>query len=163
MPASVVRFKAPLSEVEATLISTVIYIPPAIMKKLPQARVRAKGTMNGVPFALAIQYRKNGKSHFIVSRPLRKAAGVKPGSIVNVEFRIVSDKVDIPEELDAVLQQDPEGLALWKTFTPGLQRSLCHYVNSVKNVDSRITRALFLVNKAKSGAYSKPLKKKERE
>ena len=48
------------------------------------------------------------------------------------------EQVDIPEELAAVLSQDEEGLKIWKAFTPGEQRGPCHYVNSVKNVDSRI-------------------------
>jgi len=159
MPADL-KFQAPLSEIEATLISTVIYLPAAILRKLPASRVRVKGTMNGAPFALAVQYRKSGKSFFIVSRALRKAAGLKPGSLVSVEFRIVSDKVEIPKELDAVLQQDNEGLKGWKQITPGLQRGLCHYVNSVKNIDSRISRALYIVNKIKLGGYKKPVKKK---
>lgn len=80
--------------------------------------------------------------------------------MVDVKFSIVSDKVEIPQELQAVLEQDPEGMKVWQSITPGLQRGLCHYVNAVKNVDSRITRAIFLVNKAKQGAYSKPSKKK---
>jgi hypothetical protein len=48
----------------------------------------------------------------------------------------------------------------WNKMTPGLQRSLAHYVFSVKNVDSRIKRALFLINKVKQGAYKRPAKKK---
>jgi hypothetical protein len=40
----------------------------------------------------------------------------------------------------------------------GLQRSLVHYINSSKNVDVRIERALFLINKVKSGAYDKRMK-----
>jgi hypothetical protein len=159
MPVKPIKFKAPLEEVDAALISTVIYIPTAVMKKLPQHRVRVKGTMNGAPFALAVQYRKSGKSFFIVSKPLRKAAEIRPGSVVDVQFRIVSDKVDIPEELEAVLAQDDDGMKGWNLLTPGLQRGLCHYVNSVKNVDSRISRALYLVNKVKMGGFSKPVKK----
>jgi hypothetical protein len=153
------KFHAPLSEVEATLISTVIYIPASVMRKLPASRVRVKGKMNGAPFALAVQYRKSGKSFFIVSRPLRKAAGIRPGDVVTVEFRIVSDEVEIPEVLHEVLAQDPDGQTGWNKLTKGLQRGLCHYVNSVKNVDSRIKRALYLVEKIKSGGFSKPQKK----
>lgn len=156
------NFQAPLAKVESTLISTVIYIPQSIIKELPQSRVRVKGTMNSAPFALAVQYRKSGNSFFIVSKPLRKAAGIREGDSVKVKFRIVSDKVELPEELKAVLAQDDEGMRAWKKITPGHQRSLCHYINGVKNVDSRITRALFLVNKAKQGAYSKPASKKSK-
>lgn len=115
--------------------------------------------MNNAPFSLAVQYRKHGSSFFIVSAPLRKAAKIKVGDPVHVKFSIVSDKVEAPEELLAVLEQDEEGLHMWKALTPGMQRSLCHYVNGVKNTDSRISRALLLINKMKQGAYSKPHKK----
>lgn len=130
------------------------------MKELPPGRHRTKGTMNEAPFSLAIQYRKNGPSFFMVSASLRRAAKIKVGDLVNVSFTIVDpDKVELPEELEAVLEQDPEGATVWESFTPGVQRSLAHYVFSVKNVESRIKRALFLVDKAKQGAYSKPRKK----
>jgi hypothetical protein len=154
-------FNARLDEVEGAFISTVIYIPPAVMKNLPQSRVRVKGTMNTAPFALAVQYRKSGKSFFIVSKSLRKAAGIKTGDIVSVKFKIVSDKVDVPAEMEAVLSQDDDGRKMWNEITPGLQRSLCLYINSVKNVDSRITRALFLINKVKQGAYTNRGKQKQ--
>lgn len=158
--SSAFRFKARLEEVEASLISTVIFIPAAIMKKLPQSRVRVKGTMNEAPFALAVQYRRNGRSFFIVSKPLRKAASARPGTMVDVRFRIVSDKVEIPNVFRVALEQDDVGLNAWKKLTPGLQRSLCHYVNSVKNVDSQIARSLLLIEKIKQGAYTRPAGKK---
>ena len=156
-------FKARLAEVQEGLISTVIYIPTPLMKELPRSRVRVKGSMNGAPFALAVQYRKNAPSFFIVSKPLRKAAGANPGDFVLVKFHLVSDKVDLPAELEALLEQDSEGKKAWLKLTPGYQRSLCHYITSVKNVDSRISRALFLVNKAKQLAYKQESAMKEKK
>jgi hypothetical protein len=154
------KFTAPLSEITELLVHTVIYIPDSILRKLPQKRVRVKGSMNGVPFALAVQYRKAGNSFFMVSAPLRRAAKIKPGSQVNVEFSLVDpEKVDLPEEFEAVLAQDDDGLKEWNKLTPGRQRSLAHYVFSVKNVDSRIKRALFLIEKVKREANTKQAKK----
>jgi hypothetical protein len=147
------KFSAILEDVEAMFISSVIYIPATVMKELPKNRVRVKGKINGAPFALAVQYRKEGRSFFVVSKPLRKAAQIEPGQKATVEFTIVSDKVEIPEEMLAVLAQDDEGAKKWKQLTTGLQRSLCHYVTGVKNVDSRIKRALMLINKVKQGGY----------
>ena len=158
------KFIGELSEISELLVHTVIYIPENILKKLPQKRVRVKGTMNDAPFALAVQYRKSGDSFFMVSAPLKRAAKIRPGQKIKVEFSLVDpDKVDLPEELEAVIEQDDEGKAEWEKLTPGLQRSLAHYVFSVKNVDSRITRSLYLLNKVKQGAYKRPpAKKKEK-
>jgi hypothetical protein len=149
------KFVARLHEIDAALISTVIYIPGDLMEKLPKSRVRVKGTINGASFALAIQYRKEGRSFLIVSKPLRKAAGVGPGQKVTVEFSIVSDKVELPREMKEVLAQDDQGAKAWKDLTNGLQRSLCHYINSAKSIDVRIKRALYLIDKVKQGAYVK--------
>lgn len=146
------RFIAPLSEADAMLVKTVIFLPAEVVKKLPTGRVRVKGTFNGADFALAVQHLKDGSRFFSVSAPLRKAAKVRPGDKVNVFFKIVDpDALDIPEELEAVLAQDDEARKAWDMLTTGYQRSLIHYITSVKNVDSRIKRSLDLLQRARAG------------
>ena len=66
--------------------------------------------------------------------------------------------VELPEELIEVLAQDEEGNKIWQTFKPGMQRSLAYYVNSVKNTDSRIKRALELLHKAKTNTLFSQIK-----
>jgi hypothetical protein len=152
-------FEARLAEYKDMLVSTVVEIPIDIVKKLPAGRVRVEGKVNQVPFNLAIQSKKNGPKYLSVSMAMRKSAKVKPGDKVKVSFVIVDpDKLDLPEEMQAVLAQDDEGAKKWKKLTVGLQRSLVHYINSSKNIDVRIERALFLINKVKSGAYNNRMK-----
>lgn len=148
----VFSFQTRLSDIDAVLIRTAIFLPVNIVNQLPGGRIRVKGTINGAPFALAVQNLKDGSRYFSVGAPLRKAAKIKVGDVVKVDFRIVdSDTVEIPEELEAVLSQDDEGKQVWEKLTKGYQRSLIHYITSVKNVDSRIKRALDLVARAKAG------------
>lgn len=155
-------FEARLIEYEGTLVSTVVEMPAAVVKKLPAGRVRVEGTLNKTPFNLAIQFKKSGARYLSVSLAMRRSAKLKPGDRVNVSFTIVNpDKLDLPEEMDAVLAQDDEGAKQWNRLTTGLQRSLVHYINSTKNIDLRIERALFLLNKVKSGAYEKRMRKEE--
>jgi uncharacterized protein YdeI (YjbR/CyaY-like superfamily) len=88
----------------------------------------------------------------MVGNTLRKAAKLKAGDKVEVIFTLANpDEIKLPEELMEVMEQDPEGKEVFSKFTPGLQRSLAYYVTSVKNVDSRIKRALELMDKAKAG------------
>jgi translation initiation factor IF-1 len=146
------QFRTVLSEVEANLIKTGIFLPPGVIRELPKGRVRVEGTMNGAPFALAVLHMKDGSRFFSVSASLRKAAKVKPGDRVDVRFKVVDpDKIDIPEELDAVLAQDEQAMKAWNGLTTGYRRSLIHYVTSVKNVDSRIKRSIDLMERAKAG------------
>jgi len=136
-------------------LNTVVFLPDDIVRALPKGRIRAKGTMNGAPFDLAPQYKKDGSRFFTVSAALRKAAGIKAGDAVEVKFQLTDpESLVLPEELQAVLDQDPDGRAVWDTFTTGLQRSLMHYVTSAKTVDTRIKRSLELIEKAKTRSLS---------
>ena len=145
-------FRTTLAPITSALIKTAIFLPSGIIRQLPKGRIRVKGTFNGVPFALAVLHLKDGSRFFSVSAPLRKAAGIKVGDPVSVVFNLVDpDKLDIPEEFQAVLLQDDLARKAWDKLTTGYQRSLIHYVTSVKNVDSRIKRSLDLLERAKAG------------
>ena len=74
------KFSTTLSNAKGNFISTVIYLPKKIVEMLPKGRIRAKGTMNGAPFTLAPQYKKDGGRFFTVSSTLRKAAKIKISS-----------------------------------------------------------------------------------
>lgn len=146
------QFHAVLSDIEANLIKTGIFLPPAIIGGLPKGRVRVEGTMNGAPFALAVLNMKDGSRFFSVSASLRRAGKMKVGETVDVRFKIVDpDKLVVPEELEAVLSQDDQAAQAWEKLTTGYRRSLILYVTSVKNVDSRIRRAIDLMERAKAG------------
>jgi hypothetical protein len=157
---STFTFKTTLSSIKGGLIHSVVYLPQEIVEQLPKGRLRTKGTLNGIPFALAPQYQKDGSRFFTVNAALKKAAKIKEGSRVEVTFKLVSpDLLDVPEELEAVLAQDEEAMTAWNNLTIGYQRSLIHYVTSVKNVDSRIKRSLELMEKAKFGQLAGAKKK----
>lgn len=154
------RFSARLAPIKATFLNTVIFLPPEVVQALPAGRVRAKGTLNGAPFSLAPQFRKDGARYFSVSAALRKAAGIKEGDRVTCQFTLADpEMLDIPEELQAVLDQDPVGRQVWETFTTGLKRGLIHYVTSVKSSDSRIKRAMEIVEKSKTRSLAAQKKK----
>lgn len=158
------RFSVPLSPFKGVFLNSVIFLPGKVVARLPEGRVRVKGTFNGAPFALAVQHMKDGSRYFSVSASLRKAAGIKVGDQVDVSFRLVDpDKVEVPAELEAVLAQDERAMEVWKEFTSGYQRSLILYVTSVKNVDSRIERALKLMERAKAGLLQGQKKKPGRQ
>lgn len=149
------QFSATLETIQGAMKATVVFLPEAIVKKLPEGRVRTAGTLNGAPFDLAVQYKKDGGRYFSVGSILRRAARVKEGDRVTVVFHLTDpDKLVIPEEMEAVLEQDDEARKVWNSFTQGYQRSLVYYITSVKNSDSRIKRALEIAAKAKARALS---------
>jgi hypothetical protein len=154
------KFITTLAPIDGVFMKTAIFLPQDVIRQLPKGRVRAKGIFNGAPFSLAVQHVQDGGWYFSVSAPLRKAAGIKIGDKVEVAFELVDpDLLDIPEELEALLQQDENALKAWQKLTTGYQRSLIHYITSVKNVDSRIKRSLLLMEKAKAGLLQGQQKK----
>lgn len=160
-PSKSFSFTGKLQPVEGVLAQAGIFLPKEIIKQLPDGRVRAKGTFNQTPFSLGVQYKKDGGRFFVVSLVLRKAAGITIGDPVDVKFKLVNpEKVELPEELDAVLAQDDEGSKAWSKITPGLQRGIIHYITSTKNIDLRIKRSIQMVNRAKTGGLHTKAQKK---
>jgi hypothetical protein len=161
-PKNEFQFSGKLVELKGTFSYAAVLVPKTLLSQMPEGRLRVKGQLNHVPIDLAIQYRVSGPRFIMVSKLLARKAHVKIGDAVTVSFKLTNPKkVEIPEELAAVLAQDEESLAAWKKLTPGLQRSLCYYVNSVKNVDSRIKRSFEMVNKIKTGQLYLQRKKAE--
>ena len=144
-------FTAHLTRIDAKFLQYILIVPEDILESIGnKGKVRTEGTINGHPFALAIQNLKTGERFFSISAPLRKAAKIQVSQPVTVAFKVVDpNKLDIPEELTAVLEQDQEGKKVFDAFTIGYKRGLIHYITSVKNVDSRIKRAMEIITKAK--------------
>ena len=53
--------------------------------------------------------------------------------------------MDMPEELQVLLDQDEQGSRYFHDPTPGKQRNLIYIVNQVKNPESRLTKALAII------------------
>ena len=54
-----------------------------------------------------------------------------------------------PEELEAVLDQDEAASRAFSGLNDGYKRGYIYYINQAKSIDSRIKRALEIVNKLK--------------
>lgn len=151
-----IRFTSRVEPYDGPFQSAVLPVPEDVAGGLPSTNnLRVEGTMNDAPFALAIQRRKDGRRLFILSKRLRKEAGVGIGDVVKVVGRIVdSETLHVPEELQALLDVDDDARKLWDGFTTGVKRGLCHYVGSVKSVDARIRRALQIMERARNRELS---------
>lgn len=130
---------------------TVIAIPDHILASKPGPRFRAQGSFNGFPFNLAVQSKAEFGKYFMVGGMLRRQAKLKENEKVLVKMEWISSEIlELPEELEAILEQDSDFKQIFDTFTTGKKRSLAYYVRGVKNIDSRIKRALELAYKVKT-------------
>jgi hypothetical protein len=116
------------------------------LKELKKARLLC--TVNGkVTFSCGILPRTSGGGLIMFSKKHMQAAGCKPGDRVKV--KLVEDKSEygmpMSEELAEVLKQDPYGKERFDKLTPGKQRNILHYVNTVKSSQLRVERAIKLI------------------
>jgi len=56
----------------------------------------------------------------------------------------------MPEELEALLEQESEGARLFEALSDGKKRYIIHYVGSVKSSQLKIDRAIMLINNLKT-------------
>jgi len=126
------------------------------------AAIKGKGarrviaTINGLELKRALTSRKYGPTFLILGQPYLRQLGLQLGDPVSVQLMIDEepDRVDLAEELQAVLDTDDEAALLFRAMTPGMQRSINIYVEQAKHTDTRIKRALELAQKMKAGTLN---------
>jgi hypothetical protein len=92
-----------------------------------------------------------GEFYIMVNKEVRTRLQIYSGNTVQVSLKLDDSKygMAMPEELEEVLRQDPEGDELFHALTPGKQRSLMWQVSKGKDVDLRIHRALIIIQHLK--------------
>lgn len=142
---------------------SVIYLPIDISNFLKEQQIkRVFCTINTVKLNRAIVSDGSGGSMIILGRLAQSDVKIKEGEVVSIKLEKdpSPNVVELPEEFQEVLYQDPEAEEKFNSFTPGKQRSLAYYVSSAKQIDTRIKRALDLAEKIKTNnLYSQRAKK----
>lgn len=102
----------------------------------------------------ALMRNKDGERFILVGQSILRKAGLRFGMRVKVFLTPDADPdaIELGEEFEEVLNQDPEAARRFYGFTPGMQRSLAYYVTSAKRVDTRIKRALELAVKIRTNS-----------
>lgn len=112
-----------------------------------------------IEFHCAILSRK-GLGHFVfVGSSIIKKLKLKPGLKIIATFSVDDSpyQFHLPEELEEVLNTDPEAYTTFQSLTPGNQRSLMYLVKQVKSSDKKIERALKIASQLKNGITSPKL------
>lgn len=111
-------------------------------------------TLNGTEQFQCALMPSGGEFFILVNKAIRTRLQIYSGN--SVEVSLVSDTskygLAMPEEFEEVLRQDAEGDRLFHALTPGKQRSLIYAVRSSKDVDTRIHRALIILQHLKENS-----------
>ncbi len=92
---------------------------------------------------------KGDGSYFInINKEIRKKLGSFVGDEIHIHLREDTSKygMPLPEEMEALLEIDEEGNNYFHALTPGKQRSLLYMVGKPKNSDTRLKKALAIID-----------------
>ena len=125
---------------------------PFVEKGLARVRVQAKFEDNTLHFHAALQ-KYQGQFVMTFGRRYQKELGVFPNDYFELQLFEDTSKygVDIPEELEVVLQGDPEANRIFESFTAGKIRSLIYVIARYKNSQTRIDKSILLAENLKRG------------
>ena len=110
-----------------------------------RVRLRVKGTINGFAFRTSLFpfAGEEGKYFLLVTREMQAGAKVKPGHVATfvLEADLDPRPAELPEELDALLDEE-DGLRAWYgSLTEYTRREIGKWVCDVKSDEARIRRA----------------------
>jgi hypothetical protein len=111
--------------------------------------VRVLGTMNGAEIDRALIPDGEGGHILVVGTDLRKKTKMKEGQTVTVEIyrNPDPDAIDIPEELIAAIEMEPEAVRKFEKLTSSMKRNMAYWVNSGKLPETRAKRAVEILRR----------------
>ncbi|MBI4536237.1 MAG: DUF1905 domain-containing protein [Ignavibacteriae bacterium] len=148
------RFSSVLEQSTNKLWGCHFRVPNSVAKRFVKGGSRRVFcTLNGAGVhQCALLPHGSGSFVITVNKKRREELGLSFGMSVNVSLWRDETKygLPLPEELNALLQQDDEGNALFHALTRGRQRTLLYIIGSVKSREKRIDRAIAVVNHLKT-------------
>jgi len=83
----------------------------------------------------------------VINKKIRTKLKLDVGSSVDVMIQADTSKygMPMPEEMEELLIQDPEGNEIFHKLTPGKQRSLLYIIGKIKSSDIRLRKAVAIL------------------
>jgi hypothetical protein len=154
------NFDTHIDTLEYLLGVNYLHVPASVVKKLGgiNKAPRLLCTVNGkLTFQCGLMALSQGNAYISINKARMKKLNLKTGDEVTVKLEKDDSEYGLPmsEELETVLNQDQEGFRRFKLLTPGVQRYIIQYVNTVKNPQLRIDRSLMLIYNLKQTTEGK--------
>jgi hypothetical protein len=120
-----------------------VAIPPQVVEELGGGgRIKVKATFDGIPYRGSI-VRMGGRSIIGLLKDIREGLGKGPGDEigVTVESDLEERVVEIPPELDELLDESPEARNAFEALSYSHRREHATHVAEAKNPETRQRRA----------------------
>ena len=128
-------------------------VPAEIISQLGGSmKMRLLCTVNdAVSFQCGMVALGEGKAYITLNRKILKKLDVDLGDEVRVKLEKDESKygMETPEELSEWLDQDIEARTIFDALSPGKQRYIIYYVNSVKSPLKRMERTTLMIENLK--------------
>jgi hypothetical protein len=140
------RFEALLEKERGGLGWTIVRVPFTPSDVWPQQiRLRVRGTVNGFAFRSSLFPYSNepGAFFLLVNRTMQQHARIREGQrgIFELDADLDPRPADLPEELDALLDE-AEGLRdFYNGLTEYMRREIGKWIGGVKSDEARLRRA----------------------
>ena len=125
---------------------------PFVEKGIGRVRVEASFEGKKLSFHAALQ-KYQGQFVMTFGKRYQKELGIFPNDYFELTLFEDTSKygVEMPEELEVVLEGDPEAFRIFESFTEGKIRSLIYVITRYKNSQTRIDKSLILAENLRRG------------
>ncbi|MEZ4932503.1 MAG: YdeI/OmpD-associated family protein [Saprospiraceae bacterium] len=148
------EFTAVLSKFDSPLWGFHIKVPDAVTQYfLSSGNKRVLCSLNGeIPFPCALMPNGNGYHFININKEMRDKLKLKIGSEVTTVLQKDESKygMPMPEEMDELLHQYPEGNHWFQSLTPVKQRSMLYIIGKPKGAETRLKKALVIIEHLKA-------------
>lgn len=145
-----ILYKTQVSHQDNALWNIHIPVPVDIAESFLQQNIkRVVCTLNGkITFHCAIM--SNGKEGFFImlNKENRKKLKLNLGDEIDIVLEKDESKygLPMPEEMEELLLMDEEGSEVFHQLTPGKQRSLLFLIGKPKNSETRLKKAVVIID-----------------
>lgn len=132
---------------------THITVPADIVERVGGIGTRLLVSINGnEPFHGGMVAKGAGRAYITVNKARQKKWGLDESQALSVSIELDPSKygVPVPEEFDALLEQDLKGAELFELLAPSEQRYIINYVNGIKSSQLKIDRAIMMIENLKT-------------
>lgn len=152
-PETAIQFSSLLEHFDSPLWGHHFVVPAAIGQVFVEGnKRRVVCILNGSkPFQCALIPKGEGAFFINVNKKLRDQLRIKIGAPLEVVLWKDDSEygLPMPEELEELLRQDEEGHRYLHALTPGKLRTMLYYVGSPKTAETRLIRAVAVVEHLK--------------
>lgn len=91
-----------------------------------------------------------GDGNFFIILGIKNLKAIDKQFGDNIFFELIEDPnplgVDIPEVLEAILEQDENKKLIFESLTLGKKRNVIHQINKIKDIDKQVQKTIKLID-----------------